>query len=108
MVLSVIDDWQVTFKSRNKNDVSYFRPILKLSTLSKLFECTIKDKMFFAVKSLICPNQHGLMPGASYFSILAAFSEDCILSFQKGFQVDIAFTDFSKAFDTVSHSILVM
>lgn len=107
-----VDDWKLTtvtpiFKSGKKNDVRNYRPISKLSTTSKLFEAIIKEKVYFATKSLISSNQHGFVSGRSTVSNLAVFSEYCIESFSSGLQVDCIYTDFSKAFDTVSHRILL-
>ncbi|XP_017469666.1 PREDICTED: uncharacterized protein LOC108361542, partial [Rhagoletis zephyria] len=99
-----LDDWKLTFitpilKSGNKNCIENYRPISKLTTVSKLFESIVKDKIYFAVKHLLCPNQHGFVPGRSTLTNLAPFTEDCLETFQKGFQIDAIYTDFSKAFD---------
>lgn len=107
-----VDDWKVTaitpiFKSGKKNDVANYRPISKLSTIAKLFEWIVKEKMYFAVKSLISPNQHGFVAGRSTLTNLAVFEEYCIDAFSAGLQVDCIYTDFAKAFDKVSHTILL-
>ncbi|XP_017466462.1 PREDICTED: RNA-directed DNA polymerase from mobile element jockey-like isoform X1 [Rhagoletis zephyria] len=107
-----IDDWKLTtvmpvFKNGNRSDVRNYRPISKLSAISKIFEHTVNAKLNFAVKSIISPYQHGFVAGRSTVSNLAVFSEYCFESFSLGFQVDCIYTDFSKAFDRVSHSILI-
>lgn len=107
-----IDAWKVThitptFKSGNKNNISNYRPISKLSTVSKLFEYIVKQKIYFAVNRLITINQHGFMAGRSTVTNLAVFSEYCLSAFNNRSQVDTVYTDFSKAFDKVSHSILI-
>lgn len=83
-----LDDWKLTFitpilKSGNKNDIANYRPISKLTTISKLFECIVKDKIYCAVKHLLCPNQHGFIPGRSTVTNLAVFTEDCFATFQR-------------------------
>lgn len=105
-----MDNWKVTtitpiFKSGKKNDVTNYRPISKLSTISKLFESIVYEKMYFAVKSLISPHQHGFVAGRSTLTNLTVFSEYCIDTFSSGLQVDCIYTDFSKAFDKVLHSV---
>lgn len=107
-----LDDWKITsinplFKSGNKSDVCNYRPISKLSSVSKLFETIVVEKLNFVTKSLILPYQHGFVANRSTVTNLAVFSEYCIASFAEGFQVDCIYTDFSKAFDKVCHSILI-
>lgn len=80
-----------------KNDVRNYRPISKLSTISKVFEHIVKDKINFAVKSLVCHNQHGFVGGRSTATNLTVFSEYCIAALSSGLQVDCIYTDFSKA-----------
>lgn len=55
---------------------------------------------------MITPNQHGFFSGRSTTSNLTVFTEYCIAAFEKGSQVEAIYTDFSKAFDKVSHGIL--
>lgn len=47
------------------------------------------------------------MKGRSTVSNLAVFSDYCMSAFQNRVQVDAVYTDFSKAFDKVSHTILI-
>ncbi|XP_017467428.1 PREDICTED: uncharacterized protein LOC108359872 [Rhagoletis zephyria] len=94
-------------KSGGKSDVCNYRPISKHSIISKLFEVIVKEKIYFATKSLVSPNQHGFVLNRSTVTNLGVFSEYCIAAISNGFQVDCIYTDLAKAFHRVSHSLLV-
>ena len=51
---------------------------------------------------MIGPHQHGFMKGRSYLTNLISFYDR-----DEGDTVDIVYQDFSKAFEIVSHSILL-
>lgn len=107
-----IQRWKFTtilpiHKSGNKNDVCNYRPISKLTNVAKIFEHIIYDKIFFSLKRHISISQHGFMVGRSTTTNLAVFTNFCISSFEKGFQVDCIYTDFAKAFDRVPHNLLL-
>jgi len=56
---------------------------------------------------VIRPSQHGFMKGRSWSSNLISFCDKVTCSVAKEMAVDVVYLDFSKAFDTVSHSILL-
>lgn len=108
-----IDRWKVAsitpvFKGGDKTDVINYRPISKLSNISKIFEHVIKEKMFFSIKHYICDEQHGFFPGRSTATNCAVFNHFCISVFEKHNQVDAIFMDLCKAFDKVAHNILCL
>lgn len=106
-----IDQWKSAtitpvFKNGKRDDVTCYRPISKLSSVSKIFEHVIYKRLFFITKAWITPKQHGFFAGRSTTTNLTVFNEYCISAFEQGSQVEAIYTDFSKAFDKVSHSIL--
>ncbi|CAM5148049.1 unnamed protein product [Natator depressus] len=57
-------------------------------------------------RKMIRNSQYGFTKGKSCLTNLIAFYDDITGSVDEGKAVDVLFLDFSKAFDTVSHSIL--
>ncbi|CAM4719562.1 unnamed protein product [Lepidochelys kempii] len=58
-------------------------------------------------RKVIRNSQHGFTKGKSCLTNLIAFYDEITGPVDEGKAVDVLFLDFSKAFDTVSHSILV-
>ncbi|CAM4582985.1 unnamed protein product [Lepidochelys kempii] len=57
-------------------------------------------------RKVIRNSQHGFTKGKSCLTNLIAFYDEITGSVDEGKAVDVLFLDFSKVFDTVSHSIL--
>lgn len=94
-------------KKGRKNDVSNYRPVARLSAIPKIFEALVTTAIAFNVKSIICPEQHGFVAGRSTTTNLLDFVTYCFDKFNCKSQVDCIFTDFSKAFDKLSHPIML-
>ena len=108
------DAWKISyirprFKSGSKFDVSNYRPINVTSILSRIMEKIIKTQMFnyFITENVISPSQHGFISKRSCATCQADFLNHITSLRDKGYSAAVLYFDFSKAFDTVSHSRLL-
>ncbi len=61
----------------------------------------------FHTKNLIDQNQHGFVPGRSTCTNLSVLTQFLSESLDEQLQIDVAYTDFSKAFDRLDHNLLL-
>ena len=105
-------EWKKAFvvpihKKGDKKIVSNYRPISLLCSVSKMLERCIFNQLYPEVESRIHPLQHGFIKGRSCASQLVDVYHRIGATLDKGGQVDMIFLDFSKAFDCISHSLLI-
>ena len=95
------------FKKGDNEDVCNYRAISLLSLISKIAERFVLGRFlnFFADK--IYPMQHGFVKGRSTITQLLDTVHRIVRTIDQGDQTDIAFLDFCKAFDSVSHAHLI-
>jgi hypothetical protein len=94
-------------KGGSQNDVRNFRPISKLSIVAKVLDSLVADELFERFKTIISVNQHGFYRRRSTVTNLVGYTERVQQCVNSGGQIDVVYTDFAKAFDTVSHDILL-
>ncbi|CAM5144659.1 unnamed protein product [Natator depressus] len=109
----VPDDWKKAnavpiFKKGKKEDPGNYRPVSLISVPGKIMEQVLKESILkhLEERKVIRNSQHGFTKGKSCLTNLIAFYDEITGSEDEGKAVDM-FLDFSKAFDSVSHSILV-
>ncbi|KAK4822392.1 LOW QUALITY PROTEIN: hypothetical protein QYF61_014162 [Mycteria americana] len=90
------------YKKGRKEVTGNYRPVSLASVPGKITERFILSALNKHVQANqgIRPSQHGFRKGRSCLTNLISF-------YEKGKAVDVFYLDFSKAFDTVSHSILL-
>ncbi|KAK4817263.1 hypothetical protein QYF61_006462 [Mycteria americana] len=107
-------DWRLAnvtpiFKQGRKEDLGNYRPVSLTSVPGKLMEQIILSAIRRHVENNqgIKPSQHGFRKGRSCLTNLISFYNKVTRLVDEGKAVDVVYLDFSKAFDTVSHSILL-
>lgn len=106
------DLWKIAnitpiFKGGAKNDVQSYRPISLLSCFSKVFESLLYNHLFNQFHHILSPLQHGFVRKRSTSTNLLEYTDYICKSFNSRTQVDAVYTDFSKAFDKVCHTLLI-
>ncbi|KAK1214166.1 LIN1 transcriptase, partial [Pygoscelis papua] len=111
----VPDDWRLAnnvtpiYKKSWKEDPGNYRPVSLTSVPGKIMERFILRALTRQVRDNqgIRPSQHRFMKGRSCLTNLISFYDQVTRLVDEGKAVDVVYLDFSKAFDTVSHSILL-
>lgn len=106
------DIWKVSricpvYKKGCKTEITNHRPIAILCNFSKVFEILIHSILSYHVKNVIVPEQHGFMEGRSTVTNLVCKSQFLSEVLDRRGQVDVIYTDFSKAFDRLDHGLLL-
>ena len=73
----------------------------------KVFEKCIRVKLFELCANKITEHQHGFLPGKSCNTQMLDFTCDLALNLNNSLQRDIVYFDFAKAFDSVSHDVIL-
>ncbi|KAK4824534.1 hypothetical protein QYF61_016114 [Mycteria americana] len=97
------------YKKGRKEDPGTYRPVSLTSVLGKIMEWFILSALNRHVQANqgIRASQHGFMKGRSCLTNLISFYDQVTRLVDEGKAVDVICVDFSKAFDNVSHSILL-
>ena len=98
------------FKSGDPMTFSNYRPVSLLPVLSKVFEKVMYARLldFLKEHKLLFKYQFGFREHHSTYMALMVLMDKLIKSLENGEYVVGVFLDFSKAFDTVDHAILLM
>lgn len=96
-------------KGGDGGNVSNYRPISLLPTLSKILEKIVNKRLrqYLESKSLLSNNQFGFRAQISTEHAVKAMTEQIILQLDKSRKTIGVFLDLAKAFDTVSIPILL-
>lgn len=105
------DRWKVSrvvpvFKKGNRLDISNYRPIAILNNLCKVLEFCLHNPIISHVKTRISEFQHGFIPGRSTTTNLFVVTQFIYDHLDNSSQVDVIYTDFSRAFDRLNHNLL--
>ena len=97
------------FKGGNPKQPENYRPISLTCLCCKMMERILASSVVAHLENgnLLSQNQHGFRRHLSCESQLIMLCQDVMASIDKRNNVDLAFIDFSKAFDKVQHSLLI-
>ena len=97
------------FKKGSPSDPANYRPIALTCTCCKILECIISNEFinFLNSHKLITIQQHGFLKKHSTVTNLLESVNDWTFALSNRKSVVIAYIDFQKAFDSVSHPKLI-
>ena len=98
------------FKAGDPGSIDNYRPISSLPVLSKLFERLTLNRMlsFIYDKEILSPNQFGFRKGRNVNQAVAKLTTHIIQAFHRKIYCACFSLDLRKAFDTVSHKLLLL
>lgn len=97
------------YKAGDKNDIGNYRPISVISNIAKIFEKCLRVRLtdFLRSTNVMSNNQFGFMEGKCTSDAMYELMSDIMRHVNGGDKCIALFLDLAKAFDTVSHSILL-
>jgi retron-type reverse transcriptase len=108
------DDWKLAkvspiYKGDAKDNVGNYRPISVLSAISKVFERIVFDQLYtyFNENNLLHKNQSGFRKCHSTMTALIDATIEWLTNMDQGKLNAVVYIDLAKAFDTISHDILL-
>ena len=94
------------YKSGDLANVSNYRPISLLSSISKVLERLIFNHILVFISPQLSNLQNGFIPGRSCLQQLLLTIFTIYNNYSNDIQTDIIFLDFKNAFNSISHSAL--
>ena len=97
------------FKCGDRRQRENYRPISLTSTACKVLESMVSDilSQHLAERCPISSTQYGFRERMSCTTQLLDYVDELTAALDRGMCVDVAYLDFSKAFDKVSHQLLI-
>jgi len=93
------------YKHGDRADIGKYRPVSIINNFSKAFETLLQNRLKLNISMQLSDNQHGFVKGRSTVTNLSCISQVITEAIDIGSQVDVIYTDLSKAFDRLRQSI---
>ena len=94
-------------KKGTKSSPLNYRSVSLLPMFGKVVERVVCEVLYAHVKPVLSDRQHGFMPGRSCASNLLTMLNAAWNNIAAGSQTDVIYTDFSSAFQSVNHKLLL-
>ena len=95
------------YKKKSKNSKDNYRPVSILSNISKIYERCMYEQIEDYFKDILSKYQCGFRKGFNAQHCLMVLIEKWKKSVDKGGEFGAVLTDLSKAFDCLSHELLI-
>ena len=95
-------------KKGDKGDVMNYRPISLTCIVAKLMERIIQDELLIRTREQLNEHQHGFLTSKSCTTNLIELTDSINIALHNKIGSDIIYFDFQKAFDTVTHDLILM
>ena len=95
------------YKKGDRSLAANYRPVAIINNFAKLFEKIVTTKIEFYARARISDSQHGFCRGKSTGTNLLTFTQYVSNYLDRRGQVDVVYTDFSRAFDVLDHTVLL-
>ena len=111
---NIPSDWKIAevrpiFKKGDKRQPGNYRPVSLTSVCCKLMETFIKNALYKHLidNNILSKEQFGFVSGRNTITQLLVTINDWMQNLDENIDVDAAYMDFRKAFDTVPHQRLL-
>lgn len=96
-------------KNGDKSHVHNYRPVSLLNSVSKIIEKIVKNRLstYLEDNNILSNRQYGFRPGLSTENAIANLTKIISNNIDGGIKCTALFLDLAKAFDTISHKILL-
>ena len=95
------------YKKGDKKVPSNYRSVSLLPLFGKILERIVYEQLYTHVSPALCSEQHGFIPRRSCITNLAVYLQSAWEAISDGYQTDAIYTDYSAAFQSVNHSLLI-
>jgi hypothetical protein len=97
------------YKKGNKNVPENYRPITLVTIFSKVFEAIVTNQLrdYFKLHKLLNTCQYGFRTGCSTIDAVERVVREILNNFEENKITSVTLLDLSKAFDSISHPLLI-
>lgn len=97
------------YKKGNPKLATNYRPVSLLPVFSKVFEKIINQRLISYLQkyNILSPTQFGFLPKTSTIDAVYSSISDIVTNLERGNMVAGIYFDLSKAFDSLSHKVLL-